>query len=72
MCNHNPPMVSVSVNCNGDSPKDTAKCIMETKEFTVNIISEAFAEAANWTSVDAPYDADEWVGSGLTRVPSVS
>lgn len=70
MCNHNPPMISVSVNCKGDVPKDTARCIMETGEFTVNIMSEAFAEAANWTSVEAPYEVDEWVGSGLTRVPS--
>jgi hypothetical protein len=44
---------------------------MDTKGFTVNIISEPFVEAANWTSVDAPAEVDEWIGSGLTREPSV-
>ena len=38
--------------------------------FTVNIISEPFAEAANCTSVDAPSDVDEWLLSGLTPIDS--
>jgi hypothetical protein len=38
--------------------------------FVVNIISEPFAEAANWTSVDAPHSVSEWNLSGLTPVPS--
>lgn len=38
--------------------------------FTVNLISEPFIEAANWTSVDAPADVSEWALSGLTPVPS--
>lgn len=44
---------------------------MDTKTFTVNILSEPFIEAANWTSTDAPEEVDEWVGSGLTKEPSV-
>ncbi|PVF94045.1 hypothetical protein CPB86DRAFT_714039 [Serendipita vermifera] len=70
MCNHNPAMISVSVNARRDVPKDTAKNIMETKEFTVSIIGEPFIEAASWTSVESPDTVDEWVGSGLTREPS--
>lgn len=70
MANHDPPMISVSINTRGDAPKDTAKNIMETKEFTVNIIAEPFVEAANFTSVEAPEYFDEWIGSGLTREPS--
>ncbi|KAG8868167.1 hypothetical protein FRC20_003994 [Serendipita sp. 405] len=70
MCNHNPPMISVSVNNRGKNPKDTARAILDTKEFTVNIISESFVEAANFTSVEAPFEVDEWIGSGLTREPS--
>src|SRR4051812_4610108 len=71
MANHSPPMITVSVNTKSGSPKDTARNIMQTKEFTVNIISEAFVEAANFTSVEAPEEIDEWIGSGLTREPSV-
>jgi flavin reductase (DIM6/NTAB) family NADH-FMN oxidoreductase RutF len=36
----------------------------------VNIISEAFIEAANYTSIDAPADVSEWDLAGLTREPS--
>lgn len=72
MANHNPPIITISTYTRGDAPKDTAKNIIDTKEFTVNIIAEPFVEAANFTSVEAPAEVDEWVGSGLTREPSVS
>jgi len=72
MANHNPPIITVSTYTRGDAPKDTARNIIDTKEFTVNIIAEPFVEAANFTSVEAPAEVDEWVGSGLTREPSVS
>ena len=71
MANHNPPIISVSTYTRGDAPKDTARNIIDTKEFTVNIIAEPFVEAANFTSVEAPAEVDEWIGSGLTREPSV-
>jgi hypothetical protein len=71
MANHNPPIISISTYTMGDAPKDTARNIIDTKEFTVNIIAEPFVEAANFTSVEAPAEADEWIGSGLTREPSV-
>ena len=45
---------------------------MALKEFTVNIISEPFIEAANSCAVEAPDYVDEWVVSGLTPLPSVS
>jgi flavin reductase (DIM6/NTAB) family NADH-FMN oxidoreductase RutF len=51
--------------------KDSYRNILETKKFTVNIISEPFVHAANWTCVDMPHDVDEWVGSGLTPEPAV-
>ena len=52
--------------------KDTRNNILFTKEFTVNIISDAFAEAANATSVESPANTDEWLISGLTKEKSVS
>lgn len=38
----------------------------------MSIISEPFLEAANYTSIDAPYDVDEWKLSGLTQRQSQS
>lgn len=38
--------------------------------FVVNIISEAFLEAANYTSIDAPPEVSEWELSGLTKESS--
>jgi flavin reductase (DIM6/NTAB) family NADH-FMN oxidoreductase RutF len=44
---------------------------LSTKQFTVNIISDSFVEAANSTSVESPVSMDEWVIGGLTPEPSV-
>ena len=40
-----------------------------TKECTINIISEHYIEAANATSINAPYGTSEWTLSGLTPAP---
>ncbi|KAF8529751.1 hypothetical protein BU17DRAFT_36668 [Hysterangium stoloniferum] len=64
---------TVMISCtNGRGPRDTALNIKANKQFVVNIISEAFAEAANFTSVDTPPGHSEWPGSGLTMAPSVA
>ncbi|KAJ3748824.1 hypothetical protein DFH05DRAFT_1474377 [Lentinula detonsa] len=70
MISHNPPLLSVSFSLSPRRPKDTRENILATKEFTVNIISEHFIEAANVTAVEAPADVDEWIISGLTMEPS--
>lgn len=62
-------MISVCRN-SPDRPKDTARNILETKEFVVNIISEWFVEAANFTSIDAPFEVSEWDLSKLTETKS--
>ncbi|CAE6510611.1 unnamed protein product [Rhizoctonia solani] len=70
MVSHNPPLVSVSFTHGPTRRKDSSVNIRETKQFTVNIISEPWVEGANWTSTDAPYETEEWVGSGLTKTES--
>ncbi|KAF9070605.1 hypothetical protein BDP27DRAFT_1323562 [Rhodocollybia butyracea] len=70
LLSHNPPLLSVCFTLSPRRPKDTRQNILATKEFTVNIISEHLAEAANSTSLEAPADVDEWVVSGLTMEPS--
>lgn len=68
--NHDPPIFVLGFTKGTGKPKDTCANILETKELTINIISEWFVEAANYTSTDAPSDVDEWTLSGLTPAPS--
>ncbi|KAF7552825.1 hypothetical protein G7046_g7287 [Stylonectria norvegica] len=64
--NHDPPLFVVGVAGGLDTAKDTLRNIAESKECVINIISEGFIEAANSTSVNAPYGVSEWDVSGLT------
>ena len=41
------------------------------KKGVLNIISEHFVEAANSTSINAPYGVSEWTFSGLHQADSV-
>ena len=52
-------------------PKDTARNILATGEYVVNLVSEADAEAMNLSSVDAPSDVSEVDYAGLAMAPSV-
>ncbi|KAF5393494.1 hypothetical protein D9757_000654 [Collybiopsis confluens] len=70
MISHNPPLLSVSFSLSPGKAKDSRKNIFDTGEFTVNLISEHFIEAANSTSLDAPADVNEWLVSGLTMEAS--
>lgn len=68
MVNHDPPLFVLGFASGLERPKDTLRNLSASGECTVNIISEGFVEAANATSVDAPYGASEWDVSGLTPV----
>jgi len=70
MVNHDPPVVCVGFSGGSSHPKDTLKNILETGECVVNIISEDFVEAANFTCIDAPFGVSEWELSGLHQAPS--
>ena len=48
--------------------KDTLKNIEFSKEFVINLVDEAMAEAMNQTSADYPPDVDEFNEVGLTPV----
>ncbi|KAL1963551.1 hypothetical protein VTN77DRAFT_7996 [Rasamsonia byssochlamydoides] len=50
--------------------KDSLRNVVETGECVVNIVSEHFIEAANYTSIDAPYGVSEFDLSGLHMAPS--
>jgi flavin reductase (DIM6/NTAB) family NADH-FMN oxidoreductase RutF len=69
MVAHDPPMFIIgfaSALTPEDKSKDTLRNLAATGECVINIISETFVEAANATSVNAPYDVSEWDVSGLT------
>ncbi|KAI9802132.1 MAG: hypothetical protein M1833_002053 [Piccolia ochrophora] len=70
--NHDPPIFCVGFAGGFENPKDTLRNLAESGECTINIISEHFIEAANATSINAPYGTSEWVLSGLTPAPSTS
>ena len=68
-------MVAISVSnlstTKGYSPKDTSRNILSNKQFTVNIISEAWINNANVCAIDNPTNVSEWHISGITKAASV-
>jgi len=67
--NHDPPLFTVGYVGGFDNAKDSLKNLIESQECVINIISEHFIEAANATSINAPYGESEWSLSGLTPAP---
>jgi flavin reductase (DIM6/NTAB) family NADH-FMN oxidoreductase RutF len=53
-------------------PKDTLRNVEETREFVINVVSEAIAAAANAASAEVAFGVDEFPLSGLTPVASVA
>ncbi|KAI0114851.1 hypothetical protein F4814DRAFT_417310 [Daldinia grandis] len=68
MVSHDPPLFALGVAATLAAPKDTLRNILDSGECVVSVVGEDFLEAANATSVDAPYGASEWHVSGLTAV----
>lgn len=68
----NPPVICFSpMRKAGDAgQKDTLANIEATREFTVSIVSESFAEKMNLCSGDYPPEVNEFEVSGLTPLPS--
>lgn len=67
--NHDPPLFVVGLVGSLEKAKDTLRNLHETGEGVINIISEHFVEAANATSINAPYGISEWEISGLHQAP---
>ncbi|KAJ4373146.1 hypothetical protein N0V83_003437 [Neocucurbitaria cava] len=66
MVNHDPPIFVLGFAGGMDRAKDTLKNLLDTKEAVINIITEEYVEAANFTSINAPEGVSEWAFSGLT------
>lgn len=64
-----PPLYSLSLV--GDEPNDTLRNILDTKECTINLISDWFIEASNMSSINTPPHMSEWPLTGLHSSPSL-
>ena len=67
--NHDPPIFIVGFAGGLDNAKDTLRNLLDTSECVINIISEHFIEAANASSINAPYGTSEWALTGLHPAP---
>jgi len=72
MINHDPPLFTLGYSGGFDNAKDSLRNLNETGECVINIISEHFIEAANATSINAPFGESEWAITGLTPAPSTT
>lgn len=66
-----PPTVALGIL--GDAQrgfKDTARNILDTGEFVINLVPERLVQAMNLTAIDAPADVDELALAGLATTPS--
>ncbi|WP_338471426.1 flavin reductase family protein [Niallia sp. XMNu-256] len=66
----NPPMVSISIQRSGGIQKDTARNILETKEFVIHIVDDLNVDPINQTAASLPPNQSEIDLAGLTPVPS--
>ena len=71
VCGIEPPLVVLGLlkDFRTRALKDTARNIIETGEFVVNLVSEADAPAMNMSSVDAPADVSEIDYAGIETTP---
>ncbi|RZU38201.1 flavin reductase (DIM6/NTAB) family NADH-FMN oxidoreductase RutF [Fluviicoccus keumensis] len=66
-----PLYVLISVGQREDgSPKDTARNILETGEFVVNLVTEDLIRAMNISATDFPANESELAAAGLHAAPS--
>jgi flavin reductase (DIM6/NTAB) family NADH-FMN oxidoreductase RutF len=66
-----PPLLTLAVaRPRPDHPKDTAYHAIESGEFTVSVVTEELAGAANLAAGDFPSDVSEVAVTGVETVPS--
>lgn len=66
----NPPMISLSIQRSGGSQKDTARNILQGREFVIHIVDEQNVDKINQTAASLPPDQSEIELANLTRVNS--
>lgn len=66
----NPPMISLSIQRAQGRQKDTARNILESKEFVVHIVDELNVEKVNQTAASLPPEQSEIEAAGFTAEAS--
>jgi flavin reductase (DIM6/NTAB) family NADH-FMN oxidoreductase RutF len=67
----NPPTVAIGLLAEpGKGFKDTARNILDTGQFVINLVPERLVEKMNITAVDAPAGINELALAGIETVPS--
>lgn len=66
----NPPMVSISIQRSRGKQKDTARNILDTKEFVIHIVDEQNVAQINETAASLAPDQSEIELANLSPVPS--
>lgn len=66
----NPPLISLAIQRSTSGQKDTARNIIEGKEFVVHIVDEQNVEKVNQTAASLPPDQSEVESAQLTSIES--
>lgn len=67
----NPPMISLSIQRSAGKQKDTARNIIESKQFVVHIVDEQNVEKINQTAASLPSNQSEIELANLTPIESI-
>ncbi|MPS25205.1 MULTISPECIES: flavin reductase family protein [Pigmentiphaga] len=67
---HSPPMLAVNIGSRKGELKDTARNIVETREFVVNVATEATLELMHASGADYPPEIGEPQALGIELAPS--
>ncbi|MER6604962.1 flavin reductase family protein [Streptomyces sp. NPDC000927] len=70
MMSGTPPVVVLGIGNRAGRPKDSARNIIETGDFVINLVSEELLEAMNVTAIEFTEDIDELAEAGLATIPS--
>ncbi len=67
---HSPPMLAVNIGSRGGELKDTARNIVDTREFVVNAATEALLDVMHRSSAEYPPEVSETEALGIALEPS--
>jgi flavin reductase (DIM6/NTAB) family NADH-FMN oxidoreductase RutF len=67
---HSPPMLAVNIGSRAGELKDTARNIVDTREFVVNVATEATLEVMHKSSAEYPPEVSETEALGIGLEPS--
>ena len=66
-----PPHVMFSAGIGNNTNKDTLNNVLNTKQFVVNMVTEALAEKMNLTAQSVPSHVDEFALAHIDSIPSI-